>query len=124
MKTYTKNYIGHGNQVTTKEGKKLPIVKMTLSMEELQKIAHTYSENGKDYVTFEVALMQKPDQYKHTHTVYSTIITETEETAPVETPKVVEPAATETPKPGTRRTKAEIAADKAAKEAAKADMPF
>jgi hypothetical protein len=124
MKVYTKNYIGHGNKITTKAGKKLPIVKMTLSMEELQKNAHTYSENGKDYVTFEVALMQKPDKYKHTHTVYSTITTETEETAPEESTTVAEPAATETPKRRTRRTKAEIAADKAAEEAAKADMPF
>jgi hypothetical protein len=78
MRVYTKNYIGHGNKVVTKAGKELPIVKMTLSLENLQAIAHKYE--GKEYVTFEVALMQKPDQFKHTHTVYTTSFEDVDDT--------------------------------------------
>ncbi len=37
MKSYKKNYIGKGREVTTKSGQVLDIVKITLSVEEMMK---------------------------------------------------------------------------------------
>ncbi|MDB4583457.1 hypothetical protein N9164_09915 [Draconibacterium sp.] len=68
MKSFKKNYIGKGTQVVTKEVKKLDIVKVTLKVEEVLKHKRTYKDI--EYVTFEVAQMQKPDDYERTHTAY------------------------------------------------------
>jgi len=66
--SYKKNYIGKGKQVVTKKGKVLDIVKVTLKVSEVLKYKHEYE--GEDYMTFEVAQMQKPDDFKRTHTAY------------------------------------------------------
>ena len=66
--SFTKEYIGKGKEVVTKEGKKLDIVKVTLKVEDVLKHKHTYKDI--EYVTFEVAKMQKPDDYERTHTAY------------------------------------------------------
>lgn len=63
MTTFKKNYIGKGTQVG-----KLDIVRVTLKVSEIEAYAHEYQ--GEMYISFEVAKMQKPDQYKKTHTVY------------------------------------------------------
>ena len=67
-KKFKKNYIGKGKQVVTKAGKKLDIVKVTLKVAEIEKFKHEYE--GEEYLTFEVAKMQKADDYKRTHTAY------------------------------------------------------
>lgn len=77
MKVYTKNYIGKGTQVVTGNGTQLDIVKVVLSVEEMLKFAHEYE--GKEFVSFEVSKMRKPDDYKNTHTVYHTVFGEKEE---------------------------------------------
>ena len=97
MKVYTKNYIGKGTQVVTGNGTQLDIVKVVLSVEEMLKFAHEYE--GKQFVSFEVSKMRKPDDYKNTHTVYHTTYGE----------EIVEPT---TPEPKAKRgrpTKAQIA---------------
>ena len=69
-KEFKKNYIGKGKQVVTKAGKKLDIVKVTLKVSEIEKFKHEYE--GEEYLTFEVAKMQKADDFKRTHTAYVT----------------------------------------------------
>ena len=69
MKNYIRNYVGKGNQVAN-----LEIVKCTVRMEELLKFVREYQ--GADYVTFEVAKMQKEDKFGRTHTIYCTSIEE------------------------------------------------
>ena len=81
MKSYKKNYIGKGTQVEPKSGKALDIVKVTLGVEEMMKFVHEYKE--KEYITFEVAILRNKDQFGHTHTVYTTIVEEVEETPQV-----------------------------------------
>jgi hypothetical protein len=63
MKTYKKNYIGKGTQVGT-----MDIVRISVKLEDLAKLSHNYE--GTDYVTFEVAKLQSPDNFGHTHTAY------------------------------------------------------
>jgi hypothetical protein len=65
MKTYKKNYIGKGIQVPN-----MQIVKVTIKVEEFLKFKHEFE--GNEYITFEVAKMQKADNYNRTHTVYVT----------------------------------------------------
>ena len=72
MKTFEKNYVGKGTQVEN-----LNIVKVTLNVEELLKHKHEYE--GKEYVTIEVAKMQKPDRFDRTHTAYVSVLKGTEE---------------------------------------------
>ncbi len=60
---YTKFYIGKGTQVPN-----LQIVKVTLKMEEIEKIA--YHRDGVKYVTFEVAKLKEPDKFGRDHTCY------------------------------------------------------
>ena len=111
MKSYKRNYIGKGRKVSTKSGQVLDIVKITLSVEEMMKFVHEYE--GNEYLTFEVASMRNEDQFGRTHTVYTTTLEETQEK---------ENIVIEAPKPKrTRRTKAQIEADKA-KEVAEMDM--
>ena len=74
MKSFKKNYIGKGKEVETKEGKKLDIVKVTLKVSEVLKHKHEFE--GEEYITFEVARMQKPDDFDRTHTAYVTILEE------------------------------------------------
>ncbi len=105
MKRFQKNYIGKGREVSTKSGQVLDIVKITLSVEEMMKFVHEYKE--KEYITFEVATLRNEDQFGHTHTVYATTVEETEEA-----PQEEKPA--EAPKKRTRRTKAQIEADRIA----------
>lgn len=78
MKSYKKNYIGKGKEVETEvKSKKLDIVKVTLKIEEVLKHKHEFEEE--EYITFELARMQKPDDYGRTHTAYVSILEETEE---------------------------------------------
>ena len=74
MTTFKKNYIGKGKQVVSKAGKELEIVKVTLKVAEVLKHKHEYE--GEEYITFEVARMQKADDYGRTHTAYTTIMEE------------------------------------------------
>ncbi len=69
MKTFKKNYIGKGTQVPF-----LQIVKVTLKVAELMNFVYEYE--GEDYVTIEIAKMQKPDMYGKDHTVYCTTLEE------------------------------------------------
>ncbi len=98
MKKYTKNYIGKGTQV---EG--LDIVRVTLKVEELLKVTHEY--NGVEYLTFEIAKMQNPDDFGRTHTCYVSV----KETAKEEESE--------------QEKEARKAAEKAAKKAAKTKEP-
>lgn len=77
MKSFKKNYIGKGKEVVTSNGEKLDIVKVTLKVSEVLKHKHEYE--GEEYITFEVARMQKPDDYERTHTAYVSTLEETEE---------------------------------------------
>lgn len=77
MKSFKKNYIGKGKEVETKEGKKLDIVKVTLKVAEVLKHKHEFE--GEEYITFEVARMQKPDDFERTHTAYVITLEKTEE---------------------------------------------
>ena len=52
-------------------------LKVTLNVEELLKHKHEYE--GKEYVTIEVAKMQKPDRFDRTHTAYVSVLKGTEE---------------------------------------------
>jgi len=61
-----KKCIGKGAQVEN-----LDIVKVTLRVEELLQHKHKHEFKGKEYVNFEVAKMQKPDDFKRTHTAYA-----------------------------------------------------
>ncbi|NQU53967.1 MAG: hypothetical protein HQ522_15675 [Bacteroidetes bacterium] len=72
MKSFKKNYIGKGIQVEN-----MDIVKVTLKVEEI--IQHKHEFKGKEYVTFEVAKMQKPDDFDRSHTAYITTTKETQE---------------------------------------------
>ncbi len=67
-----KNYIGKGKQV-----KEMEIVKVSIKLEQLEAIA--YEMNGVKYVSFEVAKLKEADQYGHTHTCYTQVLTETKE---------------------------------------------
>lgn len=77
MTSFTKNYIGKGKQVVTKKGKELEIVKVTLKVSEVLQHKHEYE--GEEYLTFELAKMQKPDDYKRTHTAYISVREEVQE---------------------------------------------
>jgi len=101
MKKYTKNYIGKGTQVVGME-----IVKVTLKVEELLKVTHKYE--GVEYLTFEIAKMQRADDYGRTHTAYVS---------------VREDAVEETAADKAAKKAAEKAAKKAAKGAAKKQEP-
>ena len=79
MKNYIRNYVGKGTQVQN-----LDIVKCHVKMEELMKFVREYQ--GADYVTFEVAKMQKEDKYGKTHTVYCTTIEDAVEEKPAPKP--------------------------------------
>ena len=65
MKSYKKNYIGKGTQVPN-----MQITKVTLKVAELLKFKHEFE--GNEYITFEVAKMQKADNYNRSHTAYIT----------------------------------------------------
>jgi hypothetical protein len=75
---FVKNYVGKGTKV-----KNLDIVKITLNVEDILKFKHEFE--GTEYITFEVALMQQPDKFNRSHTVYCT----TKEN--VEEPKTTKP---------------------------------
>lgn len=75
MKTYKKNYIGKGTQVPN-----MQITKVTLKVSELLKFKHEYE--GEEYVSFEVAKMQQPDQYGRDYTVYCTTTEEVPDKKP------------------------------------------
>ena len=119
MKKFQKNYIGKGREVSTKSGKVLDIVRITLNVEEMMKFVHEYNE--KEYITFEVATLRNEDQFGHTHTVYATTLEKSED-APQEEKTA------EAPKPKrVRRTKAQIKADAeklTAEMNAASDLPF
>lgn len=91
---YTKNYIGKGKKVADKD-----IVKVTLKVEELLKL--TYEYDGVEYLTFELAKMQKNDDFGRSHTAYVSVRDEED---------VIE---------STEAKKARLAAEKAARLAEK-----
>ena len=73
---YEKIYIGKGTQVPN-----LSIVRMTLKLEEVEKIA--YDREGVKYITFEVAKMKEADKFGRDYTVYySKKVSEVQEPAP------------------------------------------
>ncbi|MDB4583456.1 hypothetical protein N9164_09910 [Draconibacterium sp.] len=67
-KKFNKKYIGKGTQVTTTAGKELDIIKISISKAAFEQYKHEYE--NKEYLTFEVAKMQSPDNYGRTHTCY------------------------------------------------------
>jgi len=71
-KEFKKNYVGKGSKVEN-----MDIVKITVKVEDLLK--YKYEFKGEEYITMEVALMKKPDEYERTHTVYVTTREEVEE---------------------------------------------
>ena len=70
MKKFEKTYIGKGKQVAN-----LDIVRISVKLEDLMKLAHNYE--GTLFVTFEVARLQKEDNFGHTHTAYVNKLVET-----------------------------------------------
>ncbi len=112
MKKYTKNYIGKGTQV---EG--MEIVKVTLKVEELLKVTHEYQ--GVEYLTFEIAKMQKTDDYGRTHTAYVSVREDAvEETAADKaTKKAAEQATKKAAKRATKKAEPVL-------ENADGDLPF
>ena len=102
MKKYTKSYIGKGTAVAG-----MDIVKVSLKVEDILKLTHEF--NGVEYLTFEIAKMQKADDYGRTHTAYVSV----REDAPEE----------ETAADKKTRLAAEKAAQKAALKAAKTEEP-
>ncbi len=67
MTTFKKAYVGKGQM--PQEG--MNIIRITMKMEDLKKIAYKYQEE--EMVTVEVAEMQNPDKFGRTHTVYANI---------------------------------------------------
>jgi phage protein D len=63
MKTFVKNYIGKGKQVSG-----LSITRVSCKLEDLEKFAFEYK--GSKYVVFEVAKMKKADEFGRDYTVY------------------------------------------------------
>ena len=63
MKTFKKTYLGKGKKIQN-----LRIVKVTCRLDDLKAIAYDFE--GTDYVTFEIAQMQNPDNFGRTHTCY------------------------------------------------------
>ncbi len=60
---FKKNYLGKGKKV---EG--MDIVRVSIDLEKAAEFTHQYE--GKTYLTFEVAKLQKEDEYGKTHTAY------------------------------------------------------
>ncbi len=63
MKTFEKNYIGKGKQVAS-----MDIVRISCRIEDIIKHAHQYKDE--EWISFEVARLQNPDQFGNTHTAY------------------------------------------------------
>ena len=61
--TFVKHYIGKGKQI-----KGMDIIRVSISLEEAMQGVHKYQM--KDYITFEVAKLQNPDEFGKTHTCY------------------------------------------------------
>jgi hypothetical protein len=74
MKRFEKTYIGKGKQIGD-----LQIVRISGKIADLVKFAHNY--NGEDFITFEKAKLQNPDNFGRTHTTYVNKMTETQELA-------------------------------------------
>ena len=84
MKTFEKNYIAKGKQV-----KDLQIVRISLKVEDILEHAHEFK--GEQFLTFEVAKLQKPDSYGNEYTVYVNKLVETEEKPAKTAPKTATP---------------------------------
>ncbi len=69
MTKYKKAYLGKG--LMPRKG--MDIIRITMKMEDLKKIAYQYME--KEMVTVEVSQMQNPDKFGRTHTVYASVKT-------------------------------------------------
>ena len=108
MKKYTKSYIGKGTAVAGME-----IVKVTLKVEELLKVTHEYQ--GLEYLTFELAKMQNPDEFGRTHTAYVSVRQEVAE-------EVAEPAP-KAAKAG-RKSTAKAKKEEPVMEIADSEIPF
>ena len=70
MTTYKKNYIGKGTENANITG----LERMTIPVEEVLKFKHEF--DGVEYFTFEMAPLQKPDQFGRTHTAWISILKE------------------------------------------------
>jgi hypothetical protein len=79
MKKFEKTYIGKGKQIAD-----LDIIRISCKILDLEKLSHQY--NGEDYITFEVARLQNPDSFGHTHTAYVNKLVESCEPATVQEP--------------------------------------
>ena len=79
MKKFEKTYIGKGKQIGD-----LQIIRISCKIADLEKLSHQY--NGEDYITFEVARLQNPDSFGHSHTAYVNKLVESTEPATVQEP--------------------------------------
>ena len=91
MKVYKKNYIGKGTQVPN-----MQIIRVSLNLARIQEYKHEYE--GEEYISFEVAKMQNPDNYGRTHTVYCTTSEEVIDEKPVKKTRKTK-VAEKTPRP-------------------------
>ena len=85
MKTFEKNYIAKGKQI-----KGMQIIRVSIKVEEILQHAHEYK--GEQYLTFEVAKLQKPDSFGNEYTVYVNKLVETQEQPQKTAPKTTAPA--------------------------------
>ena len=78
---FNKVYIGKGKPVINKKTKEvLPIMQVSLSMEDVLKNKHEYE--GKEYITFRVSEMKAKDDWGRTHTCYVEVLEEVSEEEP------------------------------------------
>jgi hypothetical protein len=63
MTTFQKHYLGTG-----KQHESLPIVKVTINLEDAEQLAYTFE--GKRLLTFEVSPLKEANKYGKTHTCY------------------------------------------------------
>lgn len=75
MKKFRKEYLGKGTKID-----KMDIVRISLKVEEILKHKHEFE--GNEYITFEIAKLQQPDNYKRTHTCYVSVQEEVEDEKP------------------------------------------
>lgn len=81
MKNFRKVYIGKG-----KKNAELDIVRITLPIEDVLK--YKYEKEGKEYLTFEVGALLKPDDYGRTHTAWVSVAQQEETPSRVSEPEL------------------------------------
>lgn len=71
-KKFVKNFIGKGTKVEN-----MDFVKVAICIDDAEPFFYEYK--GKKYLSFEVAQMQKPDEFNKTHTCYVSKLEKKEE---------------------------------------------